>query len=75
MAESEKKITEQELKNFVIKLRKKHSEIEQQQFFCSKHNFNLEAVLKNSEANIVKRIIHDMEMEFELGFVWDKSLD
>ena len=75
MTAVEKTYTEQQLRDFVIKLRKKHSEIEQQQFFCSKHNFNLEAVLKNSEANIVKRIIHDMEMEFELGFVWDKSLD
>lgn len=75
MNENEKTYTEKQLKDFVIKLRKKHSEIEQQQFFCAKHNFNLEAVLKNSEANIVRRIIQDMEMEFELGFVWDESLD
>lgn len=74
MAE-EKTYTEKQLKDFVIKIRKKHAKIEEQQFFCNKHNFNFEAEAKKNEAEVVRRIIHEMEMEFELGFVWDKSLD
>jgi len=75
MTAVEKTYTEKQLKDFVIKLRKKHSEIEQQQFFCSKHNFNLELEPKRNEAEVVIRRISEMENEFELGFVWDKSLD
>ena len=75
MNENEKTYTEKQLKDFVIKLRKKHAKIEEQQFFCSKHNFNLELEAKRNEAEVVIRIIREMENEFELGFVWDKSLD
>lgn len=67
--------SEDELKSFVIKLRKKNRELEQKQFFCQDHNFTLEAEAKRSEADVVRRIIHEMEMDFDLGFVWDKSLD
>ena len=73
--EKEQTFTEKQLKDFVIKLRKKHAKIEEQQFFCNKHNFNLEAELKKSEAEVVRRIIREMENEFDLGFVWDKSLN
>ena len=75
MSKDEKKFTEKELKDFVIKLRKKHHAIEEQQFFCNQHNFNLETEAKRNEAEIVRRIIHEMEQDFQLGFVWDKSLD
>lgn len=74
MAE-DKTYTKKELKDFVIKLRKKHAKIEEQQFFCNRHNFNLEAEAKRNEAEVVRRIIHEMEQDFDLGFVWDKSLD
>ena len=49
MKEKQKNFTEDQIKEFVIKLRKKH--------------------------RIVQKIIYDMERDFELGFVWDKSLD
>lgn len=71
----EKTFTEKQLKYFVIKLRKKHDEIEQQQFFCSKHNFNLEKEAKRNEAEVIKRIIYDMETDFELGHVSVNSFD
>ena len=67
--------SEAELKAFVIQLRKKHRDIEEKQFFCNDHNFKLEAEVKRSEAEVVRRIIYEMEKAFDLGFVWDKSLD
>lgn len=66
--------SEDELKAFVIQLRKKHRDIEEKQFFCNDHNFKLEAEAKRSEAEVVRRIIHEMEKAFDLGFVWDSSL-
>ena len=65
--------SEDELKAFVIQLRKKHRDIEEKQFFCNDHNFKLEAEAKRSEAEVVRRIIHEMEKAFDLGFVWDSS--
>ncbi len=67
--------SEDTLKAFVIKLRKKQRDIEEKQFFCNDHNFKFEAEVKKSEAEVVRKIIHEMEREFDLGFVWDKSLD
>ena len=67
--------SEKELKAFIIKLRKKHRAIEEKQFFCNDHNFKLEAEAKRSEAEVVIKIIHEMENEFDLGFVWDDSLN
>lgn len=64
-----------ELKAFIIKLRKKQRDIEEKQIFCSEHNFKLEASAKQNEADVVRRIIQDMENEFDLGFVWDDSLN
>jgi hypothetical protein len=66
--------SEDELKAFVIKLRKKHRDIEEKQFFCNDHNFKLEAEAKRSEAEVVRCIIREMENAFDLGFVWDSSL-
>jgi hypothetical protein len=66
--------SEDELKAFVIQLRKKHRDIEEKQLFCNDHNFKLEAEAKRSEAEVVRRIIHEMERAFDLGFVWDSSL-
>ena len=72
---SEKIFTEQQLKKFVIKLRKKHRVIEDKQIFCSQHNFKIESEVKRIEAELVRVIILEMEHEFNLGFVWDNSLD
>jgi len=66
---------EKKIRDFVIHLRKKQREIEQQCFFCNKHNFKLEAESKRNEAEAVQKIIHELEREFDLGFVWDSSLD
>ena len=52
-----------------------HRDIEEKQIFCQQNNFNLEAESKKNEADVVRRIIHEMENEFELGFVWDDSLN
>lgn len=67
--------TESDLKAFIIKLRLKHRKIEEKQIFCLEHNFKLEAQAKQNEADVLRRVIHEMENEFDLGFVWDKSLD
>ena len=67
--------TESDLKAFIIKLRLKHRKIEETQIFCQEHNFKLEAQAKQNEADVLRRVIHEMENEFDLGFVWDKSLD
>jgi len=66
--------SEDDLKAFVIQLRKKHRDIEEKQFFCNDHNFKLEAEARRGEAEVVRRIIHEMEKAFDLGFVWDSSL-
>ncbi len=68
-------ITKEELRDFVIKLRRKHDEIGKKQFFCDKHNFKLEAEAKKNEAEVVREIISHLEHDFDLGFVWDESLD
>ena len=44
-------------------------------FFCQDHNFKLEEQALRNDAELVRKIIHEMEKEFNLGFVWDKSLD
>jgi hemerythrin superfamily protein len=75
IADVGRSFSEKEIKTFVIKLRKKHRSIEEKQFFCNNHNFKLEAEAKRSEAEIVRRIIHEMENEFDLGFVWGDSLN
>ena len=67
--------TEKQAKDFVINLRKKQKDIEQKISFCKQHNFRLEAESKRNEADVVQSIIHEMENEFDLGFVWDSSLD
>ena len=75
IADVGRRFSEKEIKAFVIKLRKKHRAIQEKQFFCNDHNFKLEAEAKRSEAEVVRRIIHEMENEFDLGFVWDDSLN
>lgn len=75
IADVGRSFSEKEIKAFVIKLRKKHRAIEEKQFFCNDHNFKLEAEAKRSEAEVVSCIIHEMENEFDLGFVWDDSLN
>ena len=67
--------TESDLKAFIIKLRLKHKQIEETQIFCQEHNFKLEAQAKQNEADVLRRAIYEMENEFDLGLVWDKSLD
>lgn len=67
--------SENDLKSFIIKLRRKHRKTEEEQIFCQQHNFKLEAQAKQNEADVIRRIIHEMENEFDLGFVWDNSLD
>ena len=71
----ERTFTEAQLKAFVISLRKKQQAIEEKEMFCTEHNFDIEATAKRNEAALVKRIVIEMEREFELGFVWDKSLN
>ena len=75
IADVGRSFSKKEIKAFVIKLRKKHRAIEEKQFFCNDHNFKLEAEAKRSEAEVVRHIIHEMENEFDLGFVWDDSLN
>lgn len=72
---TDKTFKEKQIRNFVIKLRQKQDEIEMQMFFCSEHNFNLEVEVKRKEADVVRRIIYDMEKEFELGYVSAYSSD
>lgn len=72
---TEKMVPEKKIRDFVVTLRRKQREIEQQCFFCNKHNFKLEAQSKRNEAEIVQKIIYELEGEFDLGFVWDESLD
>lgn len=73
--EKQRTFTEDELKAFVVKLRKKHTSIEEKRFFCNNHNFNLEAEAKKSQSDVVMDIIHEMQKDFDLGFVWDESLN
>lgn len=68
-------ISQKKLKDFVIKLRKKHRTIESKIQFCELHNFKLEAESKRNEAELLRKTIHEIEDEFDLGFVWDKSLN
>lgn len=50
--------SKKDLKSFVIKLRKKHQSIEEKQFFCKEHNFNLESDAKKNEAKLIMDVIH-----------------
>lgn len=74
-AEIKIEFTEKKIKDFVIRLRKMQKDIEQKISFCKQHNLRLDAESKRNEADLVQRIIHEMENEFDLGFVWDSSLD
>ena len=65
----EKVYTEDQLKDFVRELRKQENDIWDKEIWLSEHNFNLEAKSKNNEREIVRRIIHKFENEFDLGFV------
>ena len=73
--EGQEFFTKEQIIKFVIKLKKQHFEIQKKQFFCSDHNFNLEAKAKENEGEVVRKICHQMEDEFDLGFVWDESLN
>lgn len=74
-AEISTDLMESKIRDFVINLRKRQKDIEQKISFCKQHNFRLEAESKRNEADVVQKIIHEMENEFNLGFVWDSSLD
>lgn len=74
-AETSIDLLQKKIRDFVIHLRKKQKDIEQKVSFCNQHNFRLEAESKRNEADVVQIIIHEMENEFDLGFVWDSSLD
>lgn len=67
--------TEKKVKDFVIHLRKKQKDIEQKISFCKNYNLRLDAESKRNEWDLLQNIIHEMESEFDLGFVWDSSLD
>lgn len=67
--------TKKQLKDFVIKLRKKDDEFEKQQKFCRDHNFHFEEQIFEAKAQLVRGIVHEMERDFDLGFVWDESLN
>ena len=67
--------TEDQLRSFVIKLRKKHEDIEEKRHFCNKHKFYLEAEVEKYQSEIVMEIIHELQKDFHLGFVWDESLN
>lgn len=63
------------LKDFVIKLRKKVKDVQNKQAFLNQHNFTFEAQAATREIEAINKIILEMENDFELGFVWDESLD
>lgn len=67
--------TQKQLKDFVIKLRKKARELELEQMFCNKRGFTLESQVFDQKIRILNDVIHDMERTFDLGFVWDDSLN
>lgn len=73
--ELEQSFPVKKIRDFVVHLRKKSRQIEEQEVFCNQHKFLLEAASKRNEAEAVRRIIHELENEFDLGFVWDSSLD
>ena len=70
-----KTFTEKKIKEYAIKLRKIHAEIEKKQFYCNEHNFKMEEKALFYEAERVRKIIHETENFFDLGFVWDNSLN
>lgn len=70
-----KTFTEQQLKAFVIKLRKKQHDVEEKRNFCNEHNFTIEAQVQQVKADAIQKIVHEMERDFDLGFVWDDSLN
>ena len=70
-----KTFTEKQLKDFVIKLRKKQRDMEEQRNFCHEHNFIIEKQIQQIKADLIQNIVHEMEREFDLGFVWDDSLN
>jgi hypothetical protein len=63
------------VKAFVIRLRKMVKEKERDIKFCDEHKFNVEALVKTKEVEIIKNIILQMEYDLGLDFIWDKSLD
>ncbi len=67
--------TKKQLKEFIIKLRKMQRNLEKQETFCREHNFHLEKEVFSQKAKLVGTITHDMENHFDLGFVWDNSLN
>lgn len=65
----------EDLKKFIIKLRKKQRLIEEKMMFCKDHNFHWEYEAKKIQCEMIQTIIHEIQREFHLGFVWDKSLN
>jgi len=63
------------VKAFVIRLRKMVKEKERDIKFCDEHKFDVEALVKTKEVEIIKNIILQMEYDLGLDFIWDKSLD
>lgn len=71
----QKTFTEQQLKDFIIKLRKNQRKVEETRNFCNEHNFTIEAQVQHVKALEIQKVVHEMEANFELGFVWDDSLN
>lgn len=72
---AEDKISKKKLEAFVIKLRHKELEFEKQSKYCRDHNFTLEMQVETMKAEVVRRICHEIENEFDLGLCWDSSLN
>ena len=67
--------SENKIKKFIIKLRKKHQEIDKKMIFFQEHKFNLELKCQRKISENIRKTISEMEDEFDVGFVWDDSLD
>ena len=63
------------LMRLVIKLKKQELRIIDKMKFLDDHNFEFEKLSLRKESERVKEIIRMIENDFDLGFVWDESLD
>ena len=67
--------SENDIKKFIIKLRKKQQDIDKEMMFLQEHKFNAELECQRKLSENTRKIINEMENEFDVGFVWDDSLD
>lgn len=68
-------ISEEGAKNLIIMLRKMDQEIMNEQMYCHKRNFKLEQMSLMQQHELLSKIIMQCQNHFDLGFVWDKTLD